>query len=236
MRVLYFDRSGFCMGEASRGGEVYRGLARVRTREMDWTTLKLLLEGIEPGKRRKRYRLAHNKKDGPTRCLRYNVWMSNATPKPLPSEAEMSSLTPAHWQEMMSSQAATIESLQQPLAWVYTRERRLGLEVFLEDPDVAMDTNHLERALRVIPMGRRNWLFTWTELGAKHVGIIQSLLTTCCLYEISPYDYLVDVLQRVGVHPATRVTELTPRLWKQQFASSPLRSDLHHTIETGRYR
>lgn len=90
-----------------------------------------------------------------------------------------------------------------------------------------MDTNHLERALRVIPMGRRNWLFTWTELGAKHVGIVQSLLTTCRLYEISPYDYLVDVLQRVGIHPATRVAELIPRLWKQHFQASPLRSDLY---------
>ena len=109
----------------------------------------------------------------------------------------------------------------------YARERRLGLEVFLEDPDVAMDTNHLERALRVIPMGRRNWLFTWTELGAKHVCIVQSLLTTCRLYEISPYDYLVDVLRRVGVHPGTGVAELTPRLWKQNFAANPLRSDLY---------
>jgi hypothetical protein len=27
--------------------------------------------------------------------------------------------------------------------------------VFLSDPDVPPDTNHLERALRVIPMGRR---------------------------------------------------------------------------------
>ena len=26
-------------------------------------------------------------------------------------------------------------------------------------------------------MGRRNWLFCWTELGAKHVGIVQSLLS-----------------------------------------------------------
>ncbi len=108
-------------------------------------------------------------------------------------------------------------------ALAYARERRLGLEVFLEDPDVPMDTNHLERALRVIPMGRRNWIFTWTELGARHVGIVQSLLTTCRLHEIHPYDYLVDVLQRVGQHPA-RVAELTPRLWKQHFAAAPLRS------------
>jgi transposase len=109
----------------------------------------------------------------------------------------------------------------------YVRERRQGLEVFLTDPDVPIDTNHIERALRVIPMGRKSWLFCWTELGAKHVGIIQSLIVTCRLHGVDPYTYLVDVLQRVSLHPASRVAELTPRLWKQLFADKPLRSDLH---------
>jgi transposase len=108
----------------------------------------------------------------------------------------------------------------------YVRERRIGLELFLTDPDVPIDTNHLERALRVVPMGRKNWNFCWTELGAKHVGVIQSLIVTCRLHSIDPYTYLVDVLQRVSEHPASRVTELTPRLWKQHFAANPLRSDI----------
>ena len=73
----------------------------------------------------------------------------------------------------------------------------------------------------------RNWLFCWTELGAKHVGIVQSLIATCRLHDINPYDYLVDVLQRVGQHPASRVQELTPRMWKPLFSANPLRSDLH---------
>ena len=109
----------------------------------------------------------------------------------------------------------------------YVRDRRLALEVFLTDPDVPMDTNHLERALRAIPMGRKNWNFCWTELGAKHVGIVQSLIVTCRLHGLDPYDYLVDVLQRVGQHPAARVAELTPRQWKDHFADNPLRSDLY---------
>ena len=112
-------------------------------------------------------------------------------------------------------------------ALAYIRERRAGLEVYLDDADVPIDTNHLERALRVIPMGRKNWLFSWTELGAKHVGIVQSLLVTCRLHDIDPYDYFVDVLQRVGQHPASQVHQLTPRLWKQMFAANPLRSDLY---------
>ena len=99
--------------------------------------------------------------------------------------------------------------------------------MFLTDPDVPLDTNHLERALRAIPMGRRNWMFFWTELGAWHVGILQSLIVTCRLHAIDPYDYLVDVLQRVGQHPADSVHELTPRRCKILFAADPPRSPLH---------
>jgi transposase len=116
-------------------------------------------------------------------------------------------------------------------ALAYARERRGGLEVFLTDADVPIDTNHLERALRSIPMGRKAWLFCWTELGAKHVGILQSLIVTCRLHGVDPYDYLVDVLQRVAHHPAARVHELTPRVWKSLFADKPMRSDLYLTTK-----
>jgi hypothetical protein len=106
----------------------------------------------------------------------------------------------------------------------YLLSREASLTVFLENPDVQPDTNHLERALRPIPMGRRNWLFCWTELGAEHVGIIQSLITTCKLHDLNPYTYLVDVLQRISQHPARNIADLTPRLWKLRFADKPLRS------------
>ncbi len=114
--------------------------------------------------------------------------------------------------------------LTQALGYAYQRQH--ALSVHLTDPDVAVDTNHLERALRPIPLGRKNWMFAWTELGAKQIGIAQSLIITCSLHGIRPYDYLVDVLQRVGQHPASRVEELTPRLWKTHFAHQRLRSAL----------
>ena len=112
----------------------------------------------------------------------------------------------------------------------YALVRRAGLEVFLDDPDVAIDTNHLDRAFRAIPMGKRNWLFTSTEIGAQRVGIIQSLLATCRLHAVDSYTYLGDVLQRISMHPAKQAIELTPRMWKSLFADAPLRSDLgpHH--------
>ena len=110
----------------------------------------------------------------------------------------------------------------------YATKREAQLRVFLSDPEVPPDTNHLERALRVIPMGRKAWLFCWSEVGAKQVGIIQSLLTTCRMQGVDPYVYLVDVLQRVSLHPNSDVIALTPRLWKEHFAKAPLRSGLAH--------
>ena len=120
------------------------------------------------------------------------------------------------------------EPLTKALGYLY--ERDAALRGFLDEPDVPLDTNHLERALRVIPMGRKNWNFCWTELGAEHVGIIQSLLTTCKLHNVNPYTYLVDVLQRVNEHPSKDVIELTPRIWKSHFADNPLRSDLTDAV------
>jgi transposase len=134
------------------------------------------------------------------------------------------------WVDRQFEQQGLLPSNPLTKALAYVRERRAGLEVFLGDPDVPMDTNHLERALRAIPMGKKNWLFCWTEVGAEHAGIVQSLIATCRLHDIDPYTYLVDVLQRVGEHPASRVAELTPRLWKQHFAATPLRSDLYKTV------
>jgi transposase len=108
----------------------------------------------------------------------------------------------------------------------YALEREAALKVFLAYPNVPLDTNHLEREIRAIALGRRNWLFCWTEVGAQHVGIIQSLLASCRLQGVDPYVYLVDVLQRIDTHPAFDVHLLTPRLWKQHFAENPLCSDL----------
>lgn len=133
------------------------------------------------------------------------------------------------WVERQFEQQGLLPTNPLTKALGYVHDRRAGLEVFLGDPDVPIDTNHLERALRVIPQGRKNWLFCWTEVGAEHAGIVHSLIATCRLHDIDPYTYLVDVLQRVGEHPASRVAELTPRLWKQHFAANPMRSDLYKT-------
>ena len=108
----------------------------------------------------------------------------------------------------------------------YALDRETALRVFLDDPAVALDTNHLERTIRSVALGRKNWMFYTTEVGAEALGWVQSLLITCRLHGVDPFAYLVDVLQRVGFHPASQVHELTPREWKNRFADEPLQSML----------
>jgi transposase len=57
IKVLYFDRTGWCVwAKRLEQGRMIGNWDSVTTREMDWTTLKLLLEGIEPKRVRHRYR------------------------------------------------------------------------------------------------------------------------------------------------------------------------------------
>lgn len=109
-------------------------------------------------------------------------------------------------------------------ALTYALERESGLRVFLENPEVPIDNNHVERAIRPTAIGRKNWMFHFTEDGARKGAILYSLIWTCKLHGIDPRVYLIDVLQRIETHPANQVELLTPRLWKENFAENPMRS------------
>jgi len=58
MKVLYWDRSGFCVWmKRLEQGRFVSDWSRMSTRQMDWTALKMMLEGIEPTRIRKRFNL-----------------------------------------------------------------------------------------------------------------------------------------------------------------------------------
>lgn len=130
------------------------------------------------------------------------------------------------WVEEERTSGALLPSNRLTKALNYVAKRKDPLSIFLTDPDVPIDTNELERALRVIPMGRKNWLFCWTEVGAKYVGIFQTLIVTCKMHGIDPYTYLVDVMQRVADHPKKDIAQLTPKNWSRLFANEPYGSVL----------
>lgn len=98
----------------------------------------------------------------------------------------------------------------------YARNQWGALVRFTEDARLKLDNNIAERQLRRVALGRRNWLFAGSEDGAERACVIYSLLATCKLHGVNPFDYLRDVLVRVGSHLARDVLDLSPKAWKQK--------------------
>jgi transposase len=65
IKVIYFDRTGLCIwSKRLEQGRLIADWSKVKTREMEWTGLKMMLEGIEPKRTFKRYRRAQRIDDG----------------------------------------------------------------------------------------------------------------------------------------------------------------------------
>ncbi len=63
-------------------------------------------------------------------------------------------------------------------------------------------------------LGRKNYMFAGSHAGAKRAAIVYSLLGSCKLQDITPYDYLMDILQRLPLQTVNRLQELLPPFWK----------------------
>jgi len=102
----------------------------------------------------------------------------------------------------------------------YSLSRWEGLERFLDDGRIEIDSNVVERGMRTIALGRKNHLFAGSDYGAEHWAIIASLLETCKMNRVDPQAYLRDVLAKiVARHPMSRIDELLP------FAYRPMQAE-----------
>lgn len=96
----------------------------------------------------------------------------------------------------------------------YTLKRWEQLGRYTGDPMLAIDSNAVEREIRPIALGKKNWLFCTSEGGTEASAIIYSLIASCRLANVDPADYLLDVLERISHHPNSEVQQLLPVNWK----------------------
>ncbi|WP_045118997.1 transposase domain-containing protein [Haliangium ochraceum] len=80
---------------------------------------------------------------------------------------------------------------------------------------VPVDTNaHVERLIRTVAVFRKNCLFVGSLEAGKRYAVLLSLMLECTLADVNPFDYLVDVFDKIAADwPASRATELLPRPW-----------------------
>lgn len=97
----------------------------------------------------------------------------------------------------------------------YARNGRDTFTAFLEHPELPMHNNLSELQLRQGVVGRKNWLFAGSAGGAEAAATVYTLVGSCVLQGIDPWEYLVDVLDRLPDCSQRRVAELTPLQWRR---------------------
>ena len=102
----------------------------------------------------------------------------------------------------------------------YALGRWEALLRFCDDGRIEIDNNAAERALRVVALGRKNFLFAGSDGGGESAAAIYSLLGTAKLNGIDPESYLRNVLSRIADHPINRIEELLP--WNVAASLQPL--------------
>ena len=107
----------------------------------------------------------------------------------------------------------------------YTLGRWPALLVYLNDGSIQIDNNSIERAIRGVALGRKNYLFAGSPNGARRAALIYSLVETCKLNGVEPYAYLKDVLTRLPTQPHRRLDELLPWHWQPQAMEPSLHSE-----------
>lgn len=118
-------------------------------------------------------------------------------------EALIGSLTPRVEPKSPLGKAITYWHRQQPT-----------LRAFLDDGRLPISNAHVERLIRLVAVLRKNSLFVGSLDAGKRYAILLSLMLECLLVGANPYDYLVDIIDKVADDwPAARAAELLPRAW-----------------------
>lgn len=92
----------------------------------------------------------------------------------------------------------------------YVLARWTALTRYCTDGRIEIDNNAAERALRVVALGRKNYLFCGSDAGGERAAAIYSLIGTAKLNGLDPEAYLRHVIGRIADHPINRIDELLP--------------------------
>ncbi len=82
----------------------------------------------------------------------------------------------------------------------YALKRESTLKTFLDDPDVPLDNNPAERAIRPFCTGRNSWHIIDTIRGAENSAVLYSIAETAKANQLVPYEYYKYVLEQMLEH------------------------------------
>ena len=108
----------------------------------------------------------------------------------------------------MSSELGAIQWLDKSLlttlpkgktgeALAYMHKNWIKLTEYIKDGRLCIDNNPVENAIRPFAIGRKNWLFSDSQKGAKASAMLYSMIETAKANDIEPYTYLKTVFTKL---------------------------------------
>ncbi len=99
-------------------------------------------------------------------------------------------------------------------ALTYAVETEQGIQNILLDGRLELDNNRSENKIRSLVIGRKNWLFSFTEKGARTTCAYYSLLKTAIENGLNPEEYLEFLFTEFG---SKVIKDITPYLpWSEE--------------------
>ena len=77
----------------------------------------------------------------------------------------------------------------------YALKRQAMLTTWLEEAYIPIDNNRVERAVRPVAVGRRNWLFLGSDAGGQRAAILYTMLQECERCKVDALAWLTRVLE-----------------------------------------
>jgi transposase len=95
----------------------------------------------------------------------------------------------------------------------YTLKRWDKLLLYTERPELEIDNNAIENAIRPVAVGRKNYLFAGSHDSAQRIAMIYSFMAACKIHGVNPTEWLADVLVKLPSTKPSAYHTLFPSNW-----------------------
>ena len=117
------------------------------------------------------------------------------------------------WMKEQCPQVTPKSAIGKALAYSIERWDRLSL--YTGEGKLNIDNNPVENTIRPVAVGRKNYLFAGSHEAAQRSAMLYSLLGTCKMHGVEPFQWLKSVLEKIADHPINQIADLLPHRIKK---------------------
>ena len=96
-------------------------------------------------------------------------------------------------------------------AFDYCINRWDNLMNYLKDGNLEIDNNAIERSIRPLALGRKNFLFAGSHHAAENIAMYYSFFGTCKMHDINPQKWLSYVIRNINDTKTSQLKYLLPQ-------------------------